>query len=69
MPIRREAGAHLQCRWRVDEGLWLPVADENSAERFENAIERDGRFTTVVSASEIRPKLAELCLVFLQNRE
>ena len=46
-------------------GLWLPVADEGNADRFRDAINDKGKFTAVVTASEVRPRVAELCLVSL----
>jgi hypothetical protein len=52
----------------TQRGLWISVAStEDSAEKLRNVVERDGKFTAVVTASEIRPKVAELCLVSLSE--
>jgi hypothetical protein len=44
-------------------GLWIAVDEGDTEEKVRRQIDEDGKFTTVVLASEIRPKLAELCLV------
>jgi len=46
------------------QGLWISI-DSDSVAIVEDVINENNRFTAVVSAGDIRPKIAELCLVSL----
>src|SRR5258708_3500199 len=51
----------------ANQGLWISI-HSNSALIIEDVINENDRFTSVVPASDIRPKIAELCLVSLKEQ-
>jgi hypothetical protein len=52
-----------------EQGLWIATGGRHSADKFIARIEQREHFTKVVSASEIRPKVAELALVSVELGE